>query len=381
MGLEVAMIRHSMWLLVGVGMVGCQGSTDMDHTVAQQAIVGGTKTSGDPGVVLVIAAKPNSQSQSLCTGEIISPHVVLTAAHCVDPSVVGRGNTFTIFLGSDLNSRTDANNGANFVEVKETHFDADFSTNNLEGGHDVGIVITKTAMTATPLPINRDPLDKSMLKQPLRLVGFGVTSGTDANGATAGTKRTTTTTLAYFDTIFVAFNDPRHITCEGDSGGPALLTINGVETIVGITSFGDQGCTQQGVDTRVDSYVDFIDQWTMMFDPPVVPVKPDPSTSTPETPAATPGSLGTSCTDHPDCTSGLCVHSGSVGYCSAACDPAAAQSCGNGTVCGAVDDGHLCVEKAKGCSALPGGHDASDAAPVLLVLAALALLSRRRWAR
>ncbi len=373
-------VVRSMWLLVGVGLGGCQGISDMNASVAQQAIVGGTKTSGDPSVVLVIARKPNSQSQSLCTGEIISPHVVLTAAHCVSPATVGAGSTFTVFLGADINSRTDANNSANYVEAASTHYDTEFSTRSLDNGHDVGVVITKTALPGTPLPVNRDALDDTMLKQPLRLVGYGVTSGTDSSGSTAGTKRTTTTTLAYFDDNFVAFNDPRHITCEGDSGGPALLTINGVETIVGITSFGDQGCIQQGVDTRVDAYLDFIDKWTTSADPKPVPAPMDPTTPA-ATPVAAPGSLGTTCADHPDCTSGLCVHSNGTSYYSAACDPMTAQSYNNGTICEQVDSGHLCVTQAKGCSAVPGGRDAGQTAPLVLAfLALVGLLSRRRWA-
>lgn len=48
-------------------------------------------------------------------------------------------------------------------------------------------------------------------------------------------------------------------TCVGDSGGPALAkNAAGVTVVIGVTSWGDDGCTDFGVDTRVDAYPTFI---------------------------------------------------------------------------------------------------------------------------
>ena len=40
--------------------------------------------------------------------------------------------------------------------------------------------------------------------------------------------------------------------CSGDSGGPSFVNIDGVDKVVGITSFGDRDCAQFGVDQRTD---------------------------------------------------------------------------------------------------------------------------------
>jgi uncharacterized protein (TIGR03382 family) len=82
----------------------------------------------------------------------------------------------------------------------------------------------------------------------------------------------------------VNFTDPNHGTCNGDSGGPAFMTLGGVEVIVGITSFGDSNCTQ-GSDTRVDVFGTFVDTYVQMFDPVATPPPPPPDM----TPAPSPG--------------------------------------------------------------------------------------------
>jgi secreted trypsin-like serine protease len=63
--------------------------------------------------------------------------------------------------------------------------------------------------------------------------------------------------------LFVQIGSSSRQTCHGDSGGPALQTIGGVETIVGVTSFGSDRsannvCFGGGFDTRVDDYAPFI---------------------------------------------------------------------------------------------------------------------------
>ena len=48
-------------------------------------------------------------------------------------------------------------------------------------------------------------------------------------------------------------------TCSGDSGGPSFAMIDGVQTIVGITSYGDQNCQFFGAMTRVDAEIAYAD--------------------------------------------------------------------------------------------------------------------------
>ena len=363
-------------------------------SVSRGAIVGGTKDTGDPGVVLLYGEKKNSNSASLCTGEVVSPHVVLTAAHCVDPAVLGTGYTFSIFLGDDLNNQQQVNNASNWVDVASTDFNMAFDVNNLEGGNDIAVAITATALPVTPIAINTDPITNSDMNATLRLVGFGVTS-MPTQTDTSGTRRQVSTTLQQFDSKFLAFGDATHNTCEGDSGGPAFMTRNGKELIVGVTSFGDQNCQQGGVDTRVDSYyTSFIAPRIMMADGslpnPGNPSTTDGGTSTSPgdmgdsvTPGQVAGanqSAGASCTDGNQCASGICTL-GSNRYCTQPCDPANASSCADGMHCGQVSGANYCLLTEHGCSASarPFAAGGGALAPfLLLAFAGLASLLRRR---
>ena len=319
----------------------------------------------------------------MCTGEIISPHVVLTAAHCVDPATVGTGAKTIVFIGSMLPA-TGAPPPDQLLAVKETHFDSSFDENHPENGHDVGVVILVNPTTITPVPYNRTPMPQTMVGQAARLVGYGITSGSDTSGATAGTRREAPTTLANLDSLFVGLQDGQHGICEGDSGGPSFMKFDGVERIVGVTSFGFQNCPltppagtppgfEAGNDTRIDTYADFIDMYVNMSDPP----------------AKHPGDL---CNSDADCIPLQCVQTSVGKICEQSCGPNGTGSCPAGTTCTAVDGSqHLRQRRADGRRRLGrrrrrrqggGGCGVASAAPVgggaLALRRALMVVLRRR---
>jgi V8-like Glu-specific endopeptidase len=228
---------------------------------ANAPIIGGTADGADPSVVVLFAQVPGAQGGSLCTGEVVSPHVVLTAAHCVSPAEVGTGAVFSVYNGPNFDQATQAQLWA----VSETHFDAQFDTNNLNGGHDIGVAILSKPAPVTPIPFNRTPLDTTFVGQNVRFVGYGLDNAAAQTGA--GIKRQTTTTLSDYTALLLHFTDGTHETCNGDSGGPAFMTVGGKEVIVGLTSFGDVNCNQGGYDTRVDALTSFVDQYVQKFDP------------------------------------------------------------------------------------------------------------------
>ncbi len=347
-----------------------------------EAIVGGTKDPGDPAVVTLIGTKGNSPDASLCTAEVISPHVVLTAAHCVSPQVVGSGLSFMIFLGTDLNDQAQLG-PSNFIDVAKTAFNPQFDVNNLQGGNDIAVAVTAKPIPVVPALVNQDPITAGDVGTSLRLVGYGITS-TTAQTDTSGVKRQVSTALQYVDDLFLGFGDSTHNTCEGDSGGPAFMTRNGKEVIVGITSFGDQNCRQGGVDTRVDMFwTDFVAPQIMAADGtlpgnPSDPTPPDMAQPAGVTPGqvATSRPLGDACDDSTQCASGLCTVGGDR-FCTAACDPQQANACPDGMHCGDVHGASYCLMASHGCSATTRPAPVG-AGVVFLALLIGAFLHRRR---
>ncbi|MCE9579365.1 MAG: trypsin-like serine protease [Deltaproteobacteria bacterium] len=246
-------MRTLISLVMLCGMTACFAEAIEDDEAAvgtdEQDIIGGTTDTGDPSVVAIFAHQPGATSGSLCTGTVISARAVLTAAHCVDPRVVGTGNVFEVLPGTTLSL-------SNSLAVSATAFDSAFNPNNLGGGHDIAVVTLAQPTTLTPIPYNRGALGTGSV----RIVGYG--SNTHSNTG-AGTKRQATTTIASSTSTLVTIGTSNKQTCHGDSGGPAFQTIGGQEVIIGVTSYGYDRtttvCYNGGVDTRVNAYTGFVD--------------------------------------------------------------------------------------------------------------------------
>jgi secreted trypsin-like serine protease len=256
--------RRALALAGAAALAGCTASPAM----FAREIVGGVDDADDPAVVMWIAQVPGSPTATLCTATLISPHVVLTAAHCVLPELVGTNAKFSVFPGANVNT---AHLG-DFIDVTETHAHPDFSLNDVTGGSDIAVGILAKPLSPTPIAMNTTGLGNDLVGQPARMVGYGKSAGTDTTGATAGRKRQAATQLVSFTDKLVTFGMPGETTCEGDSGGPGLMTIGGVEVIVGVVSFGDAQCAQLGVDTRVDRFADsWVRPFVDMTDPGTLP--------------------------------------------------------------------------------------------------------------
>jgi secreted trypsin-like serine protease len=208
-----------------------------------QAITNASDDDADPGVVALLLA-----GQVICTGVLVASRVVVTAAHCVD-----QGAPDTVYFGADPSTKK-----GTFIKVADTKAHPDFDDATLAS--DIGVVALAVPAPTSPLAISRKPFDSSFVGQKVRLVGFGASHG----GALAQSKQVGTTTIAsYKDQNFRFLGAPSQ-TCEGDSGGPAFATIDGRETVVGITSAGDTDCKVYGRDTRIDVFA----SWLADYEPP-----------------------------------------------------------------------------------------------------------------
>ncbi|HEX4403831.1 MAG TPA: trypsin-like serine protease [Polyangia bacterium] len=304
-------------LCLGVGA--CDGVHETPPATASatpeeaQPIIGGETDTGDPSVVAVYAQQVGATSGFLCTGSVIAPTVVLTAAHCVSASETGANARFVVLTASNINRP-----GGQQLAVKEVHANPRWSAKNLQNGHDQGIVILAQPTTLAPLPFNAHALAASSTGASLRIVGYGLDDGVDQTGA--GVKRQALTKLGSVEDTLIEVGNSQKGTCNGDSGGPAFMKLGGVETIVGTTSYGDETCSDGGYDARVDTDLDFIQPFLD----------------------------GASCT--PACSGRACGSDGCGGTCG---------MCDDGSAC---SDAGKCVASASACDGSGAEQEPNDSA-------------------
>src|SRR6185295_20195739 len=76
----------------------CAPDPSIDVDVHRAPIVNGMVDPGDPAVVALLDG-----GRAFCTGTLVSPHVVVTAAHCIDVSLGGREpSTLQAFFGTTV---------------------------------------------------------------------------------------------------------------------------------------------------------------------------------------------------------------------------------------------------------------------------------------
>ena len=252
------MFKGAALCVLGVAglMMGCAAETSTGETLdaTESAIINGQETTGFPSIVALYGKKPGADKGMLCTASVVAPTILLTAAHCVDPSIAGEGNEYYMLTSHNL---TDQANPSPRIKVASVHWDRRFSGQNLQGGHDIAVAILAEPTTLTPLKFNRGPLPQLSRA---RLVGYGLNNGQAQTGA--GIKRTAEVPVSSIDEKFVVTGSWFGTTmCSGDSGGPVLANVNGEELIVGVNSFGFIQCMGTGSSTRVDSYLDFVNQY------------------------------------------------------------------------------------------------------------------------
>ncbi len=191
-------------------------------------IVGGVPTS--PGAwPFVVGVQAGSR---LCTGSLVAPDLILTAAHCI-PEGVQPGDV-VISFGDDL----DAPDGQLFASEIEVH--PDFCPETcLKDRYDFAYVRMESEvfLDVVPLITEQSVYDSSLaVGDDVLLVGYGL----DEDGA-SGVKRevlTPVTDHSKSGKEFSAGGEGKD-SCQGDSGGPALVVDeNGVAALAGVLSRG-----------------------------------------------------------------------------------------------------------------------------------------------
>jgi MYXO-CTERM domain-containing protein len=250
-------MRSTVSLALALGLAaGCAVPDPVEAT--SSAIIDGMLDSGDPSMVEMFAISGNMAAKCTCT--LVSPHVLLTAAHCIAET---QGFRYGVFLGNNDSRIT----GKDLLAVASADFDPAYNDNPSQG-HDIGVVVLAQPLPMPLVPMNRGSLASSTGKM-TRYIGYGLTDGVAQSGD--GTKRQAMAPIAQVGKSLIRIANNPNNTCNGDSGGPLLMDTGSGEAIIGVVSFGtDMNCGSDSYFQRLDTQIDWVDQQIKQADPNAV---------------------------------------------------------------------------------------------------------------
>lgn len=248
---------------LAVSVAGCAGSSGSppDDGTTEDAIIGGRTDASDAAVVELVEAVGRDGDYT-CTATFISSTVLLTAAHCVveenHPTVIPSNATFRVMKAA---SRGIAKS-TDWISVQRANIHPHPRYDG-EAAHDVAVIVLDNPVAVTPVAIRRTPIASALVGAAVRLVGFGQATRKSGPNDGSDTRRTVQTTIRGLDGDLVRIGKTGQQACDGDSGGPALLTVDGVTTLIATDDLAatDVNCAGGDLYQRVDLHLDFIDQY------------------------------------------------------------------------------------------------------------------------
>lgn len=243
-------------------------------------IVGGTEVAADDPIAHSVVAIfiQLSYGEGMCTGSIIAPNLIVTAAHCASDDTGAPLPLSSLTVAYGLNVRNDTGTGVGWPGTRAPIQSSAVNTiwvyqgypsqmNNPVDEGDVALIRIEGTVPSGYVPVQMlDNADELKAGGTVTLAGYGIT---DASSQTGGGILREVSGIRIVNpdlgkTEVVLDQSQGHGACHGDSGGPGYITDSSGHLVLwGLTDRGypdgsPDDCMHESVYTKVTAYQGWI---------------------------------------------------------------------------------------------------------------------------